>query len=117
MCVFRDLKFVEQLGSGIPRILESCGKECFKFLDNFTRVTFLISKAIGRNKRLVDGLVQSQQEIIRLIQANPKISKKSMLENIGISRTAIDKLIRSLRANNIIRRVEDYRSVYWELLS
>lgn len=87
----------------------------------YTYKNKLLSEAIGRNKRLVDGLVdglvQSQQEIIRLIQANPKISKKSMSENIGISTTAIDKHIRSLRENNIIRRVGSDRSGYWELLS
>lgn len=30
MRVFRDLDLVEHLGSGIPRILRSYGKECFK---------------------------------------------------------------------------------------
>ena len=76
-----------------------------------------ISKAIGRYVRLVDGLVQSQQEILRLIEANPKISKKAMAKNIGISTTAIDKHIQSLRKNNIIRRVGSDRSGYWELLN
>jgi len=40
MRVFKDLDLVEQLGSGIPRILESYPKECFKFSDNFLRMTF-----------------------------------------------------------------------------
>ena len=40
MRVYRDLELVEQLGSGIPRILESYGKECFRFMDNFTRMSF-----------------------------------------------------------------------------
>ena len=40
MRVFKDLELVEQLGSGVPRILQSYGKECFKFMDNFTRMVF-----------------------------------------------------------------------------
>ncbi len=40
MRVFRDLDLVEHLGSGIPRILRSYGKECFKFTENFLRKTF-----------------------------------------------------------------------------
>ena len=40
MRVFRDLDLVEHLGSGIPRILRSYGKECFKFTENFLRMTF-----------------------------------------------------------------------------
>ena len=33
---------VEQLGSGIPRILEVYPKESFKFSENFLRVVFSI---------------------------------------------------------------------------
>ena len=40
MRVFRDLDLVEHLGSGIPRILRCYGKECFKFTENFLRMTF-----------------------------------------------------------------------------
>ena len=44
MRVFKDLDLVEQLGSGIPRILESYSKECFKFSDNFLRMTFPVEQ-------------------------------------------------------------------------
>lgn len=40
MRVYRDLELVEQLGSGIPRILQSYGRGCFVFLPNFTRMVF-----------------------------------------------------------------------------
>lgn len=47
MRVFRDLDMVEQLGSGVPRILESYPKECFKFSENFLRMTFTISDQVN----------------------------------------------------------------------
>lgn len=34
---------VESLGSGIPRILRAYGEDCFKFTDNFIRITLPIS--------------------------------------------------------------------------
>ena len=40
MRVFRDLDLVEHLGSGVPRILRSYKKECFKFTENFLRMIF-----------------------------------------------------------------------------
>ena len=46
MRVYRDLELVEQLGSGVPRILESYGRECFRFMGNFVRMTFPISEEI-----------------------------------------------------------------------
>lgn len=40
MRIYKDLDLVEQLGSGVPRILEHYGKECFYFSDNFLRMVF-----------------------------------------------------------------------------
>ena len=123
MRVYRDLELVEQLGSGVPRILESYGKECFRFMGNFIRMTFPVSKELIHQSGvvdrlvdgLVDGLVESQRKIVELIKANPKISKKEMAKNIGISTTAVDKHIRSLREKGILKRVGGDRSGHWEL--
>lgn len=46
MRVYRDLELVEQLGSGVPRILEGYGKECFRFMDNFIRMSFPASVVV-----------------------------------------------------------------------
>ena len=35
MRIFKDLNMVEYLGSGIPRIFQGYGKECFRFTDIF----------------------------------------------------------------------------------
>lgn len=122
MRVYRDLELVEQLGSGVPRILESYQKECFRFMENFTRMTFPASEVILRGglvgglvDGLVDGLVESQRKIVALIRANPKISKKEMSEYIGISTTSVDKHIRSLREKNLIKRIGSDRTGHWEL--
>ena len=40
MRIYKDLKLVEHLGSGIPRILENYSKDCFKFSNNFIRMSF-----------------------------------------------------------------------------
>ncbi len=40
MRIYKDLEMVEYLGSGIPRILESYAENCFKFTDNFLRMSF-----------------------------------------------------------------------------
>ncbi|MFC7524756.1 Fic family protein [Parapedobacter sp. GCM10030251] len=46
MRVYRDLELVAQLGSGVPRILESYGRECFRFMGNFIRMTFPASESV-----------------------------------------------------------------------
>ena len=47
MRIYRDVELVESLGSGIPRILNAYGKNCFKFTDNFIRITFPVSVQAG----------------------------------------------------------------------
>lgn len=46
MRVFKDLEMVEQLGSGVPRILEYYGKACFHFSENFLRMEFPASERV-----------------------------------------------------------------------
>lgn len=36
------MELVKQLGSGISRVLQSYSKDCFKFLDNYVRMSFPI---------------------------------------------------------------------------
>ena len=46
MRIFKDLGMVEQLGSGVPRILESYDRECFTFSDHFLRMTFPVQESM-----------------------------------------------------------------------
>ena len=48
MRIFKDLGMVEQLGSGVPRILKSYGKECFSFTENFLRMIFPVHESVTR---------------------------------------------------------------------
>lgn len=58
MRIFNDMKLVEQLGSGIPRILEFYGRECFQFLDNYRRMSFLAEKKGNMAKLKELGLIE-----------------------------------------------------------
>ena len=47
MCIYRDVKLVESLGFRIPSILRASSEDCFKFTDNFIRITLPISVKDG----------------------------------------------------------------------
>ena len=47
MRIYKDLGLVEQLGSGVPRILEHYNKESFQFSDNFLRMIFPASEQVA----------------------------------------------------------------------
>ena len=38
--VFKDVELIENIGSGVLRILDAYDKSCFKFMDHFLRVSF-----------------------------------------------------------------------------
>ena len=66
MRIFKDLELVEQLGSGIPRILEHYGKESFSFPDNFLRMTF-IAKEVADESTIRDDNKEVGQIIGQLM--------------------------------------------------
>lgn len=132
MRVFKDLEMVEYLGSGMPRILKAYPREAYTFSSHFIRTTLPISpqalalerevtgKSTPKNQGLadglVDGLVESQQRILILIRANPRISKREMADSIGISTTAIDKNIIALKDKGLLQRIGSDKTGYWALL-
>lgn len=118
MRVFKDLGMVEQLGSGVPRILENYGKECFFFSDHFLRMSFPVSsgQASGQVGGQVGGqeekLTERQKEIIELIKADPGISRKKLSVKLGINQSAIQKHIDTLKKKGVIYR-ESETTGYW----
>lgn len=130
MRVFRDLEIVEQLGSGIPRIIKVYGREAFEIRKSFLRVVMPYAKPFERDEAtsegkssgielvdgFVDGLAESQQRILILIKANPRISKREMANSIGISTTAIDKHIIALKDKGLLQRIDSDKAGYWAIL-
>jgi ATP-dependent DNA helicase RecG len=69
MRIFKDLELVEQLGSGVPRILQSYGRDCFCFLDNFIRMTLpALEQVTEQVKRLVQKLGKDVKTTSNLMQ-------------------------------------------------
>jgi len=109
MRVFKDLDLVEQLGSGIPRILEKYDESIFTFTDNFLKTTFTTNQS--PNPKLGDKLGNrlgdlnaTRQKIVKLMSNNPHITIAQLADNINISTTAIEKNIKYLQENGYIER-------------
>lgn len=76
MRVFKDLEMVEHLGSGLPRITEFYGPECFRFTDNFLRITFAASRPVHEEVETpVAGQVTPESE------SRPESRPESRLES------------------------------------
>ncbi|WP_026753648.1 RNA-binding domain-containing protein [Sediminibacter sp. Hel_I_10] len=137
MRILKDLELVEQLGSGIPRILEHYGKESFKFSDNFLRMTFTAKKtaveeggqiggvmggqkggviggAIGGVIDSSEALTKRQKEVLKLIAANTSITYNEIAEALSINESAVGKHITAIKNKGFLVRQGETRG-YWEI--
>lgn len=55
------------------------------------------------------------QSILNAIQQNPKVSAAEISMKLGISSRAVEKRIKAMRENGIIRRIGPDRGGYWEI--
>ncbi|NMB80948.1 MAG: winged helix-turn-helix transcriptional regulator [Ignavibacteria bacterium] len=111
--------FVERKGRGIALIKEKEPEAKFEeigglFIATLKRSNYKISEELV--ERLVDGLVENQIRIIKLIFQNPRISKRELHEVIGISTTAIDKNIEKLKNSGILKRIGPAKGGKWEII-
>lgn len=74
----------------------------------------------GLVKRLAKGLVKElserQIQILNLIESNNHITKREMAKRIGISTTAIDKYIDTLKEKKLIERKGGRKEGYWQII-
>ena len=82
MRIYRDVELVESLGSGIPRILRAYGEDCFKFTDNFIRITLPIS--------VQDGTQSAPSEQVS-VQVSEQV--KMLINSIGGKELSVDEIL------------------------
>ena len=127
--IFKDLDMVEQLGSGVPRILEYYDKACFKFSENYLRMTFPVEKedntiSGGQIGGQIGGaieiagqileLTQRQNEVLAIIIKNNRISRRNLAKQLNINESAVLKHIEILKEKGYIERIGGTRG-FWKI--
>ena len=113
MRVFKDIKLVEQLGSGIQRILETYDKNIFKFSTNFLKVSFPIENA-SKNASKNSSKNASKNSKINNIKLNSTQEEISIKLKKHVS--TIQRNMKKLQEKNVISRVGSSTKGYWEIL-
>ena len=138
MRIYKDIDLVEYLGSGIPRILQTYDRSCFRITDNFIRIAlpssepvYMEETALAQSQTIpesssqggtiggsIGGSIQEtmltdrQKEILVLIQQNPKVSYRSMAEQLGINDSAVKKHLNHLKDAGWLERVGGTRGCW-----
>jgi len=109
MRIFKDLGYVEHLGSGMNRIMKKYDKSIFEFTDHFLKVTFPFSKIKSKEK--------SREKILNLIRENRFITTSELASELRLSTSAIEKHIRNLKSEGILSRIGPDKGGHWEIQS
>lgn len=118
--------YIESWGRGIEKIIDESKRfngiiPQFRW-QNGLWVEFVFNEKMdiglvdGLVGKLVDGLGDVQKSMISLMLENPQISIKALAKELDISTTAIDKHIKALKNQGLIKRVGNAKSGHWEIV-
>lgn len=119
MRVFKDVGLVEQLGSGMSRILKVYDKSIFNISEHFIKVEFPFS--VPKDNKIIatgdDNGDDNGDEIkvLNVLRVDPAITAKRLAETINMSPRKISRIIRELREKGRIVRIGSDRKGYWEI--
>lgn len=116
MKVFNDLDLVEQMGTGIIRILQSYNKDSFEFFPNFIRVTFPFNenKFKANIKEIKNNsLTEIQNNIIGLMLDSPTITQETLARLLDVNIRTIQRNIKTLIDVGLIERTGATKKGEW----
>ena len=118
-------KDIERWGSGIKRIHDECAAAGVKVEFNRLKTGFVVvfyrpkweegEGLVGGQKSKVKSKVKSKGKVIDLIAQNPSITIPEMAVALDMSIPGIEKIIRSLKKENRLRRIGPDKGGHWEV--
>jgi len=120
MRVFRDVGLVEQLGSGMGRILDAYDTSIFSFAGDFLIVTFPFAEGFDTSIEIIgDNLGDNGDnlgdKIISLIRNNMNITRTELAKSVELSPRTLDREINALKSAGRLKRIGSARSGHWEV--
>lgn len=139
MRVFRDMDLVEQLGSGMRRILDAYGREVFEIDDNFICVTFPFSQealtlnddiaaahiveAFNNKSETINETINEtikldgkDRAILTYLESSPWATYDEIAKEVGLARATVARRIAVLSKMGVLKRVGARKDGYWEVL-
>lgn len=129
--VFKDVELIENIGSGVLRILDAYDKSCFKFMEHFLRVSFKYKEnpfeydsqnKVSANDTINDTLkdtiklTENEQQILSLIVNNNQITREEIVNETKLSDRTISRAIKHLQDEKFILREGSKKTGYWKIL-
>jgi predicted HTH transcriptional regulator len=105
MRVFRDMELVEQIGSGMSRILKAYDRSIFELTPSFTIVTFPFEKAfILSNDKIIGKIHEKVKTTLDVIKDDPTATIAKLAELTGKSPSTISRELKEYQRVGLVRR-------------
>lgn len=119
MRVFKDVGLVEQLGSGMSRILKAYHKDIFEISEHFIKVVFPISEVQGKhiidNGNINGDINGDTEKVFKLLYQKRDITAKEMGAVLGFSTRKISRIMKELKDKGKITRIGSNKTGYWKI--
>ncbi len=132
MRIYKDLGMVEQLGSGLPRILNVYPKECFKFTANFLRITLPVNPVVmGRleadkkadmatdvssSEKMSEKMSEkTESSILQLLLITPDLTIFDIADELKVTTRTVERNLSKLKKEGKIVRVGGRKTGHWEI--
>ena len=94
----------EKFGRGVPKIVETYGKECFEFRKNsiVVKIPFNWINVVGNKRELTNNRIA----IFKEFRNNLNVTIVQLANILCISETAIDNILKYLKEQGYVKRNE-----------
>lgn len=120
--IFLQLHISEKSGRGVPKIVETYGKDCIEFRKNaiVVKIPFNWINVVGNKVKKKSGekkkLTTNRELILKKLKDNPNMTTAQLSTTLCISETAVDKNLKYLKEQGYIKRTGSRRTGSWVVL-
>lgn len=115
MHVFKDVGLVEQLGSGMSRILKKYDKSIFHISLRSIKVVFPYPEEQKVDGKVARELSVTQLKIVNAMKNDPMITAAKLAKQFGMSEYGIRKNIAKLKETGVIERLGSDKTGRWKV--
>ena len=127
MRIYKDMELVEQLGSGMNRMMKSYKPDIFKISPNFFHVVLYYNKVDdGTTNGTINGTIngtlksgveisESERIVFEEIKKDPRVTMDAIVTNTDLSRRTVARAIKTLTENKVIARIGSKKTGHWEI--
>ena len=121
MRIFKDVDLVEQLGTGMNRMMKAYTPDIFVVSPNFFNTVFNYNKLsdnFGKDfiKDFTKELTDRQRIIMDLLRNDCTLTSQKISQKINVSSRTIIEDIKDLQQLGFIRRIGGRKEGYWQVL-